>query len=72
MMTFLEELSNCRLKPERKAQLCQAAEREYAGTCILVCVCVCVCVYTYIHPERKAQLCQAAEREYAGTCIYIP
>ncbi len=34
LMTFLEELTNCRLKPERKAQLCQAAEREYAGTCI--------------------------------------
>ena len=30
-MTFLEELSGCRFKPEKKAQLCLAATREVAG-----------------------------------------
>ena len=30
-MTFLEELSGCRFKPEKKAQLCLAATRDVAG-----------------------------------------
>jgi len=31
LMTFLEELTGCRLQPAAKARLCQAAEREYAN-----------------------------------------